>query len=221
MPGAFGNGVASGTAFTWDEVGIITLTPSVADADYLGAGNITGTVSGNVGRFYPARFGLSAGSIINRADLCPAAAGCPSAFTYMGEQMNAVFTLTAQAVGGATTGNYAGAFAKLDSTVFANLNMGAVDRTTAPATPFLLTPRISVTGMPAVSCSPCFTAGVAIVTAPFMITRAGAPDGAYTAVDIGINPADADGVTVPFDMDITSLAFTFVAMSDIFKMFFS
>ncbi len=212
--GSFTNGVATGTVFTWNEVGIITLTPSVADADYLGKGDTTGTASGNVGRFYPAQFWLMANPIVNRADLCPAAAGCPAAFTYMGEQMNALFTLTARTVGGTTTQNYAGAFAKLDPTVFANLNMGAVDRTTTPAAtlpqpPYLLTTRISVTGMPAASCStaPCFLAGVATVTAPFMITRnVVAPDGAYTAVDVGINPIDTDNVTVPFDVDITSQA---------------
>jgi len=51
--GAFSSGVASGTAFSWGEVGIITLTPSVGDADYLGAGDVTGTTSGNIGRFVP------------------------------------------------------------------------------------------------------------------------------------------------------------------------
>lgn len=51
--GAFSAGRATGTAFFWDEVGIITLTPSVGDADYLGAGDVTGTTSGNIGRFVP------------------------------------------------------------------------------------------------------------------------------------------------------------------------
>ncbi len=69
--GNFGNfsaGRASGLAFTWDEVGIITLTPQIADGNYLGAGDVVGTVSGPVGRFYPDHFdttltpGCSAGS---------------------------------------------------------------------------------------------------------------------------------------------------------------
>lgn len=67
--GAFVNGDATGTAFTWGEVGIITLVPGVADGDYLGAGDtqcdpaLPGyggatacPVSGNVGRFYPDHF---------------------------------------------------------------------------------------------------------------------------------------------------------------------
>ncbi|HET7832088.1 MAG TPA: DUF6701 domain-containing protein, partial [Gallionella sp.] len=58
----------------------------------------------DAGRFVPDHFALSAASIANRADL--SCSGCT--FTYMGEQMNAVFTLTAQAAGNTTTVNYAG-----------------------------------------------------------------------------------------------------------------
>ncbi|MDP1614093.1 MAG: LamG domain-containing protein [Sulfuritalea sp.] len=54
--GAFTDGVATGTTFAWNEVGIITLTPSVGDGDYLGAGDVTGTTTGNIGRFYPDHF---------------------------------------------------------------------------------------------------------------------------------------------------------------------
>lgn len=63
--GTFSSGVATGTAFTWGEVGIITLTPSVGDGDYLGAGNTTGTVSSNVGRFYPDHFDTVVGAPLN------------------------------------------------------------------------------------------------------------------------------------------------------------
>ncbi|MBA3997429.1 MAG: hypothetical protein C0466_09700 [Candidatus Accumulibacter sp.] len=54
--GPFDKGVASGTGFTWGEVGIITLTPSIADGNYLGAGEVSGSASANVGRFYPHHF---------------------------------------------------------------------------------------------------------------------------------------------------------------------
>jgi MSHA biogenesis protein MshQ len=54
--GAFSNGVATGNNFSWSEAGIITITPDVLDGDYLGAGNTTGTTSGNVGRFTPHHF---------------------------------------------------------------------------------------------------------------------------------------------------------------------
>jgi uncharacterized repeat protein (TIGR01451 family) len=54
--GAFSGGVAGGTTFSWEEVGIVTLTAKIKDGDYLGAGDVTGTTSGNVGRFYPDHF---------------------------------------------------------------------------------------------------------------------------------------------------------------------
>jgi MSHA biogenesis protein MshQ len=216
------DGVTASTPFSWDEVGIITLVPGVGDSNYLGqldtqcdpalpgyGGATACPPSGNVGRFFPDHFAISGNSIINRADICPGPLGCP-AFTYMGEQMNTVFTLTAQTTGAAptTTSNYAGAFAYLAPDIFANLNMGAVDRATNPAAHALLTPRISVIGMPAITCStaPCFLAGQATVTAPFTLTRPAAPDGEFTTVDVGIGPADTDNVTVPFDIDITSPA---------------
>lgn len=50
------DGVASVTNLSWPEVGIIIITPSVADNDYLGAGTVTGTTTGNVGRFVPHHF---------------------------------------------------------------------------------------------------------------------------------------------------------------------
>ena len=213
----------------WNEVGIISLAANADNAgvnDYLGAGPVLGATTGttgNIGRFYPAQFALSGGTIYNRTDISACAtAGCGS-FTYMGEQMNAVFTLTAQNLSGSPTLNYnysstsAKNFAKLDPTVFANLNMGAVDRVTTPTQPYLLSSRISVSGMPPVTCStnPCFLAGVAKnIIAPFMITRGGSPDGVYTTVDIGINPTDEiGGATVPFNIDTTTATNPAVTMN--------
>lgn len=91
--GAFSSGQASGTAFSWDEVGIITLTPAVADADYLGAGNVTGTTSGRIGRFIPDHIDVSV------TDACVA-----GAFTYSGQSMG--LTLSARNLAGNVTSNY-------------------------------------------------------------------------------------------------------------------
>lgn len=113
--GGFSNGVASGSGsgFRWDEVGIITLTPSVGDANYLGAGDVSGTTSGNIGRFYPASFAVTHTH----------APGC-GGFTYAGlvgapaTKLGQPFSVsggsvTARNVAGTTTANYSGAFAKL------------------------------------------------------------------------------------------------------------
>jgi MSHA biogenesis protein MshQ len=196
--GAFSNGIATGTAFTWNEVGIITLTPSVGDGDYLGAGNVTGSTSSNIGRFYAAKFALSGGVIANRTGLggiC-AVAGCDT-FTYMGEQMSAMFTLTAQAVDGTTTlQNYnysataANNFAKLDPTATGNpLALAAVDTGTPRTVAALDTTTYGVA-------SGSFAGGIASVTASFMVTRGGSASGPFGALDVGVNPADSDGAAL-------------------------
>lgn len=108
--GTFTNGVATGTTFSWGEVGIITLTPSVDDGNYLAAGDVIGTVSGNIGRFIPHHFKVTA------------APGCTgSAFTYSGQAFEA--TATARNLAGGTTLNYRGSspvFAK--QTVFSDVD---------------------------------------------------------------------------------------------------
>ena len=107
-----GNPAAAGTAcglFYWPEVGIIQLRPSVLDGNYLGAGDVIGTTSNNVGRFIPDRFSVSAtnGTL---DDFC-------GGFSYTGQpiayQDTPNYLLTAQAATGATTLNYTGAFMKL------------------------------------------------------------------------------------------------------------
>lgn len=66
--GTFVNGVATGN-WRWDEVGVITLTPRLADGDYLGYGtpaqpapgnnpDVVGAALANVGRFIPARLAV-------------------------------------------------------------------------------------------------------------------------------------------------------------------
>lgn len=73
----FSAGRTTGTA-AWGEVGIITLTPHIDDSDYLGAGDLGSgdgsvlTPSGNVGRFTPDHFVLTAATTTQRSD----AAGC-------------------------------------------------------------------------------------------------------------------------------------------------
>lgn len=199
--GAFSNGIATGVNFAWDEVGIITLTPQVGDGSYLGVGDVTGTTSGNVGRFSLGKFALQNVDFDNRADLCDGVV-CNPAFTYMGEQINANFTLVPKSLSGATVQNYvdsataANDFAKLDPTVFANLNLAAVDYTTAGG-PYYLTGRLSNVAMPVVACltALCFESGSADVVVPFTFARGVAADGPYDA-DIGIAMADGDGARV-------------------------
>jgi len=95
--GSFSNGVATGTGFSWSEVGVVTLTPSVADADYLGAGNVSGTASGNVGRFTPHHFDVA---------VTPA---CSASFSYAGQPFAVSATARNGLASPGTTSNYSNA----------------------------------------------------------------------------------------------------------------
>ncbi|MCP5090624.1 MAG: LamG domain-containing protein, partial [Gammaproteobacteria bacterium] len=112
--GLFAGGQATGVAFTWPEVGIISLTPSVGDGSYLGAGDVIGLVSENVGRFSAHHFTAA----LNTPTF---ATSCSSgSFTYIGEIFNysndPVITVTARALAGETTENYQSDFFKIDNT---------------------------------------------------------------------------------------------------------
>lgn len=192
--GAFSNGVASGSAFTWNEVGIITLTPSLLSGNYLSTGiNVTGTPSSKVGRFYAHHFGLTphpTNPLLNRADTT-----CSTCiFSYMGERLDAQFSLTAQALNNNTTQNYQGAYAKLNLAAAGNpFGFGAVDGAN------FLSARLSI----ASPASGVFILGVASnIVAPLIFTRGVTPDGPYDTLRIGIAPVDADGAAMgAFDLD--------------------
>lgn len=207
--GLFAGGVATGIAFKWSEVGIITLTPSVGDADYLGVGEVTGTSSGNIGRFSLGKFALQNAALDERADYCQGGfladgvTACAPTFTYMGEQIDANFTLVPMSLNDIVVQNYvdsatpANDFAKLVPSTFADLNLAAVDTTSAGG-PFYLTGRISGAAMPVATCATalCFQTGSADVNVPFTLSRGVTADGVYGAVDIGIAPVDTDGARV-------------------------
>jgi MSHA biogenesis protein MshQ len=178
----FTNGVAMGTTFTWDEVGIITLTPSIGDGDYLGAGDVIGTMTGNVGRFYPDHLELSSSGI---TPFC-------NGFTYMGQNsLGLNFTLEAQNSSNNKTVNYFGSFAK------AVITLGAEDNNDGTN---LITRLLS--SLP----TPGWASGSYVfATTSAVFDRAAAPngpDGPFDMLDIGFtisnNEAPFTGV---FDMN--------------------
>ncbi len=84
-------------SLSWNNVGSITLAASVADADYLGTGNITSSPSGTVGRFYPDSFFISSESVVNAC----------SNFTYLSQpDLTVAYTLSAIDGEGNTLSNY-------------------------------------------------------------------------------------------------------------------
>ena len=172
----FSNGVASVNNLAWSEVGILTLTPSLADADYLGTGPLTGTTSGNIGRFIPDHFSLTAGST------SPA---CSGAFSYFGQDgFGTSFTLRAEAIGNGLTQNYSGAFAKLDLTSWAALGFSASGM---PAGANLAASSSTPSG--------AWVNGVASLTARHQVSRPAAAV-AEASVTVRASPVDPDGVTI-------------------------
>ncbi|MGI1678358.1 MAG: LamG domain-containing protein [Cellvibrionaceae bacterium] len=59
------SGELENTAITWNEVGAFATVVSIGDGDYLGAGDVVGTTSTTIGRFYPAYFSLQSSSVNN------------------------------------------------------------------------------------------------------------------------------------------------------------
>jgi len=186
--GAFASGVATGTDFTWPEVGIVRLVPRVGDGNYLGAGDVVvATPSERVGRFVPSHF-VAALNTPLFATACGA-----GGFTYAGQPFGYTtppqVTVTASAVGGTTTTNYTGAFFKLATSTLQNrvytspggaldasgLPTAAIDPVVAPAAPGVATLT--------------FSSGTGLAFAK------GAPQAPFPAgVRLSIDVLDADGV---------------------------
>ena len=186
--GTFVAGAATGTTFSWSEVGIITLTPSVDDGNYLGAGDVVGAASGNIGRFVPDHFSTT----VNSPTF---ATGCAAgSFTYIGQGFDysnaPVMTITARAVDTSITENYAGDFFKID---IASLPDPVY--TSVPAT-------LDTSGLPGGASDPAVSAlgnGVGTLTfssgTGLLFTR-GAEEAAFAAdIQLSLNVVDSDGVT--------------------------
>ncbi len=126
-----------GDTFAFDEVGAIRLQASVADGDYLGTGDVVGSVSDVVGRFTPSRLEVTANAPRFQT-------GCAlGAFTWIGQPFG--FTsgeapvLTVRAVNAAsqTTGNYFGQWWRVTNDSLANrdyaMSGGTLDQAGLPA----------------------------------------------------------------------------------------
>jgi len=178
--------------------------------------NIGSPTATSWGRFIPDHFALSAVALTNRNELGSCTSRASDGFTYMGEPLGVAFTLTAQALGGATTANYdfakgysrlsmgnwltTGGGAPLDSN---SLNLWALDSPASPATKTTFAAgagtRISFAG--ASSSTVCtgtpigrWCSGVANFSGALTLARATNPDGPYANLTLGLAPRDLDGV---------------------------
>lgn len=192
-------GAATGSAFTYDEVGYFRFeTQGVYDSAFAAVDAANGdctddfsnaAVSGRYGckfgntaatpffgRFIPDHFVITPGA------LTP---GCSGAFTYFAQDgFSTAFTLTAQNASNATTQNYQSTFARLGLTTYASYVFSTA----------LALPAGSVLASGATAPSGTWTAGQATVLAKHQISRPTAP-AAETAVTVQAKPVDPDGVT--------------------------
>jgi MSHA biogenesis protein MshQ len=197
--GSFSTGVAIGTTFNWPEVGIITLTPGVAN--YLGSGAVTGTASGNVGRFIPNAFLPALNTPMFSTFCAHDQAGLPlpgGGFSYLGQPLTytvpPVLTVTALSAAGSTARNYTGAFLKLTNS---SLN----GRTYSP-TP--ANPALDSSGLPSTAVDPAIVdlgSGQATLTfstgTGLLFTRGAAVAPFSANIALSINVIDSDGVAAP------------------------
>lgn len=98
-------GKATGS-FTWDDVGIVTLTPGLAEGKYLGLDVSPVLQPARVGRFIPHHFKTD---IVQRM-ACPTKMGCTLDSAAYSKEPFAV-TVTARSLDGSQTMNYRGHFA--------------------------------------------------------------------------------------------------------------
>lgn len=213
--GALNNGAVSvsggsttTTTLQYTEVGSFQLNTTQVLVDYLGVSglnldalvfNSAGAQNAVVGRFIPASFALSNGSVTHRSTASCAPA---SAFSYLGENFQLGFDLEARNALGARTQNYTGTFAKLALGVPANLGPAGIAGTTMFKTGGGRLSAISSSG----SWANGQATGVTLVLNAARATGAGGastPDGPFSA-SFGILPSDgeASGVTnVNLDTD--------------------
>lgn len=169
------DGVASVQNLSWPEVGIITITPAVADTNYLGAGSITGTTTGNIGRFVPHHFD----TVVTD--------GCSATFTYSGQP----FTVQTKAMNNLAT-----------PTETQNYHNGSFSKAVTLTTPSSVAGSFNTTGDIAAS---DFTTGAYIKTdvAYTFSNKESVPDATFTvrATDTdGVTSNDAAATEGTTDM---------------------
>lgn len=159
--------------FSWTEVGVLSLAMNLNN--YLTSGaNVSSSID-NVGRFYPTNFELQSNTVTN---------GC-GIFSYMShDDITINYSLLAKGVGGNTTQNYHGAFAKSEVDYVAENNNQGVNYSARLAnfSAGASTPNWGSTNF-----------GELTISDIGQLTRAAVPEGPYQNLNIGLQVDDNDG----------------------------
>ncbi len=185
-----GSGTTSSVHFA--EVGVIELAVNFVDGNYLGAGatfsSRANSRSTYIGRFIPASFSASSGSV---TEACTVNMN----YSYMGEAFDLEWQLNALNTFGNLTINYEGAFAKLDGGSAGVVNFAAIDA--AAPTPLSSRLQNNTTNI-------TWTAGSGEANSSLTLARESSPDGPYSQLSLGVTAMDSDGVSISaasFDLD--------------------
>ncbi len=196
-----GNRTLSATA-NFDEVGVIQF-PGYA-LDFLGEDVLLD--SPYIGRFYPHHFKLTPGVLTNRVDLsCTTAATTAATFTYLGENLQLTYRLTAKNALGATTLNYddRAGFGRfigdtlLPATELADYTIGALDDPYGTPTT-ALSERINIVSAKHID---GWLYGRADFTVVLNVARLADVDGPFPKCYFGICLQDLDGVQIASSED--------------------
>ncbi|XOV85703.1 MAG: DUF6701 domain-containing protein [bacterium] len=177
-------------AVAFDEVGSIRLRAEVGDGSYMGTGNVTGRLSGPVGRFYPHHFELVNASVDTQ---------CPG-FTYMSAPSVALTTeLYARNQGGLTVENY-------DAALFSNALAPVTFVAEWQDNGIDLGARLSATG------GQWQTGRYAVSDPAAMFERASVPDGPYELMAIGVSVDDTIDTRQLLSLDMNAQSSGFCAL---------
>ena len=185
-------GRLAGDRFSFDEVGAIRLEASLADGDYLGAGDVTSAPSTIVGRFAPSRFEVTA-NVPRFRTTCGL-----GAFSWMGQPFTfaageaPVLEVRALSAAGTTTANYAGDWWRLDNDSLADrrytIGTGHLDERRLPGTDADPTIRQRGDG----------TGTLTFSTGGGLAVERTTPEAPFDAeIALSIDVLDADGVALP------------------------
>lgn len=179
-----------------------TVVNYLEETDPLSTSLSLGVIGGaaDVGRFYPAYFALTGGSLANRSNQSCSGPQA-SDFTYMGEDFGVNFTLQAMNALDVETQNYFGDFAKL--TKLAELNIRAIIQGATSGSDVSTRLKFDTftpinNSMTDVLVSTWTSGGLLTVSANLRFDRksasvAGKEDGPFVNVDIAFAPVDLNG----------------------------
>ena len=167
------SGEFENSTLAWTEVGTLTLRAGIGDSNFLGTGDVTGTISGNVGRFYPADFELVSASVTD---------SCASGnFSYMSQpSVDIAYTLRARNLGAAVVTNYDDtdlAYTVVQPSYHAENNNNGID----------------LAALLSISSTQWDDGLLTFLSSTASINRTLTPDGPYGGLQLGLQISEPDG----------------------------